>query len=262
MSHLAVLRSNLLSQAPGVRHGFFTRRGGVSTGVYDSLNVGVGSRDDPEAVQKNRARAAAAIGVSSDALLTAYQIHSARAVIVDAPWGQRPEADAVITATPAIACGALSADCAPVLLADAEAGVVGAAHAGWRGALGGVIEAAVAAMQTQGARRGRIVAAVGPCIAQASYEVGLEFQDHFVAEAPGSERFFAPGREPGKRQFDLPGFVIARLREAGVGHAEWIGRDSCAEEGLFFSNRRGVLRGEPDYGRLLSAIVLTSPGRG
>ena len=257
MSHLAILRSALLSEVAGVRHGFFSRRGGVSEGVYHSLNVGQGSKDDPEAVRVNRARAAAAMDVAPEALLTAYQIHSARAVAADGPWSARPEADAVVASAPGVACGALSADCAPVLLADGEARIVAAVHAGWKGALGGVVEAAVALMQDKGARRERLVAAVGPCIAQASYEVGLDFLERFVGEAPGSERFFAPSRAADRRQFDLPGFVLHRLAEAGVGRAEWIGRDTCAEEALFFSNRRAVLRGEPDYGRLLSAIALT-----
>jgi YfiH family protein len=256
MAPPTVLHSPLLSQAAGVRHAFFTRRGGVSKGVYDSLNVGVGSKDDPAAVQENRVRAAAALGVAPDRLLTCYQIHSNLAVAADAPWPARPEADAVVTGAPYLACGALSADCAPILLADAEARVVGAAHAGWKGAVSGVVEAAVLAMEARGARRDRIVAAVGPCIAQASYEVGEDFRDRFAAEAAGSQRFFAPGR-PGKLRFDLPGFVLDRLAQSGVGQSEWVGRDTCAEEDLFFSNRRGFLRGEPDYGRLLSAILLT-----
>ena len=254
---MLTLQSPLLAQVAGVRHAFFTRQGGVSTGVYDSLNVGVGSKDDPQAVQDNRARAAAEMGVEPHALLTCYQIHSSLAVVADRAWSERPQADGVVTTNAQLACGALSADCAPILLADGEARVVAAAHAGWKGALGGVIEAAVAAMEGQGARRDRIVAAVGPCIGQASYEVGADFEDRFAAEAPGSQRFFAPGRAPDKRQFDLPGFVLARLEQAGVPRAEWIGRDTCAEETLFFSNRRGFLRGEPDYGRLLSAIRVT-----
>jgi len=257
MSHLAILRSPLLCEVAGARHAFFGRRGGSSTGVYDSLNVGLGSKDDPEAVRANRARAAAAMGVAPDALLTAYQVHSARAVSVDGPWSERPQADAVVTSTPYVACGALSADCAPILLADGEAKVVAAAHAGWRGALDGVVEATLAEMEARGARRDRVVAAVGPCIAQASYEVGVEFLERFVGQAPESAKFFALGRSPEKRQFDLPGFVLGRLAEAGVRQAEWIGRDTCAEEALFFSNRRAVLRGETDYGRLLSAIALT-----
>ena len=249
------LQSPLLSRIAGVRHAFFTRQGGVSQGVYDSLNVGVGSKDDPAAVQENRARAAAALGVKPDALLTCYQIHSTLAVAVDAPWTERPQADGVVTRTPGLACGALSADCTPILFADPEARVVGAAHAGWKGALGGMVKSAVQAMEAQGARRERIVAAIGPCIAQASYEVGEDYRDHFAAEAPGSERFFGPGRL-GKCQFDLPRFVLWRLEQAGVAEAEWIERDTCAEEDLFFSNRRVVLRGEADYGRLLSAIVI------
>jgi YfiH family protein len=252
---MLTLKSALLD-LPGVRHGFFTRQGGVSTGVYDSLNVGVGSKDDPEAVQENRARAAAKLGVELSHLLTCYQIHSSIAVTTDRAFAERPEADAIVTATPGLACGALSADCAPILLADGEARVVASAHAGWKGALGGVVAAVVDAMVARGARRERIAAAIGPCIAQASYEVGEDFVDRFALEAPGSERFFAPGRAPGKRQFDLPGFVLQRLAEAGVRRAEWVGADTCADENLFFSNRRGFLKGEPDYGRLLSAIVL------
>jgi YfiH family protein len=178
-------------------------------------------------------------------------------VTADEPFAERPEADGVITATAGLACGALSADCAPILFADAQARVVASAHAGWKGALGGMVAATVEGMIRQGARRERIVAAVGPCIGQTSYEVGADYEARFAAEAPGSERFFAPGRAPDKRQFDLPGFVLWRLAQAGVAQAEWIGRDTCADETLFFSNRRGFLRGEADYGRLLSAIVLT-----
>ena len=252
---MLTLNSALLN-LPGVRHAFFTRQGGVSTGIYESLNVGVGSRDDPEAVQENRARAAAALGVELPHLLTCYQIHSSVAVTADKPFAERPEADGVVTSTSGLACGALSADCAPILLVDAEARVIASAHAGWKGALGGVVAATVEAMVAKGARRERIVAAIGPCIGQASYEVGEDFMDRFSLEAPGSERFFAPGATPQKRQFDLPGFVLRRLAEAGVEQAEWIGRDTCADENLFFSNRRGFLKGESDYGRLLSAIVL------
>jgi YfiH family protein len=253
---MLTLTSALLDQVPGLKHAFFTRQGGVSTGVYDSLNVGVGSKDDPAAVQENRARAAAELGARAAHLLTCYQIHSNITVAADAPFPQRPEADGVVTATPGLACGALSADCAPVLFADGEARVVAAAHAGWKGALGGIVASTVEAMVAKGARRDRIVAAVGPCIAQASYEVGQDFMDRFSHESPGSERFFAPGRAPEKRQFDLPGFVLHRLAQAGVERTEWIGRDTCADENLFFSNRRTRLKGESDYGRLLSAVVL------
>ena len=251
-----VLKSKLLADVPGVRHAFFTRRGGVSTGLYESLNVGVGSKDGPEKVAENRARAAAVFGIELPRLLTCYQAHSAIAVTADRPWGERPEADAVVTRTPRLACGALAADCAPVLLADPEAKVVGAAHAGWRGALGGVVEAAVGAMQRLGAEPERMVAAVGPCIGPDSYEVGLEFEAQFRAKLADSARFFRPGARPDKRLFDLPGFVLSRLHAAGVGRAEWIGRDTFAEPDLFFSNRRATHRQEPDYGRLLSAVML------
>jgi hypothetical protein len=251
------LESPLLASIPGVRHGFFTRRGGRSTGVYESLNLGSGSADDPGAVMENRRRAAAVFGVGAERLNVCYQIHSAVVVAADAPWGEaRPRADGVVTSEAGLICGALAADCAPVLMADLDARAVGAVHAGWRGALSGVVEAGVAAMVARGARRERIVAAVGPCIAQASYEVGLEFVAAFEAADPAYDRFFAPGREPARRQFDLPGFVLARLAAAGVGAAGWIGADTFADEAAFFSNRRATHRGETDYGRLLSAIML------
>jgi YfiH family protein len=256
--HLPTLASPRLAALPGVRHAFFTRQGGVSAGVYDSLNTGKGSKDDPAAVEENRRRVAAWFGAGPDALLGPYQIHSAIVHRADAPWpGARPEGDGVATATPGLVCSALAADCAPVLLAEPKARVVAACHAGWKGALGGVVEAAVAAMEGLGARRERMVAAVGPCIGPESYEVGLEFLDRFAAEAPGSERFFAAGAAADKRRFDLPGFVLGRLARAGVAQAEWVGRDTCAEEALFFSNRRAFRRGEIDYGRLVSCIMLT-----
>ena len=255
-TQVPTVQSRLLAGVRGVRHGFFTRQGGVSTGIYASLNVGVGSKDDAAAVTENRARAAATFGVEADRLVTCYQIHSAVAVTTDAPFPERPEADAVATRTAGLMCGALSADCAPVLIADPEAGVVAAAHAGWRGALGGVVQSAVRAMEDLGADPGRMIAAVGPCIGPASYEVGLEFQAGFTDVSPGFERFFRPGARTEKRMFDLPSFVLDRLKTAGVSDAEWTGHDTCAEEDLFFSNRRAVLRGEADYGRLLSAIML------
>ena len=253
---LPIMLSPLIGRAPGVRHAFFFRKGGVSTGVYDSLNVGAGSRDDPAAVAENRARAAAEFGVGPERLLTAYQIHSAETVIADGPWAERPQADGVVTATPGLVCGALAADCAPVLIADPEARVVAAVHAGWRGALGGVVADAVAKMISLGADPARMVAAVGPCIAPESYEVGPEFFDTFAAKAPGSERFFSAGRAADKRQFDLPAFVLSRLDEANVAYSEWVGEDTYADEDAYFSNRRAVHRGEADYGRLLSAIML------
>ena len=251
------LASPLLSALPGVRHGFFTREGGVSGAPYASLNVGRGSRDAPAAVEQNRARAAAWFGLPPEALLTAYQVHSADALDASAfAGGARPEGDAVVAREAGALCGALSADCAPVLLADAQARVVAAAHAGWRGALGGIVEATVAAMERAGAARDRIVAAVGPCIAAESYEVGADFRDAFAARAPEAEAFFAPRGAKGKWSFDLPGFVLDRLARAGVAQAEWVGCDTCADEARFFSNRRALHRGEADYGRLLSAIAL------
>lgn len=257
MSALAPVTHPLLDRA-GVRHAFFTRRGGVSTGLYESLNTGVGSRDDPAAVAENRRRAAAWMGGAPDDLAACYQVHSAVAHVAEAGWrGRRPEGDAAVTAARGVICAVLSADCAPVLLADPGAGVVGAAHAGWKGALGGIVAATVTAMAGLGARPGRMVAVVGPCIAQASYEVGADFQARFEAEAPGSERFFAPGAAADKRLFDLPGFVLWWLEQAGVGEVAWTGHDTRADAERFFSNRRAFLAGEPDFGRQMSAIALT-----
>lgn len=249
-----MLTSPLLD-LPGVRHAFFTRQGGVSQGIYAGLNVGLGSRDDPEAVRENRRRAAAHFGASQ--IVTAYQIHSADAVVVEGPWPEpAPQADAVVSAIAGVVCGALAADCAPVLLADAEARVVVAAHAGWKGALAGVVEAAIARMEMLGARRERLRAVVGPCIGPASYEVGPEFLERFAAEDRAYEQFFSPAASADKHMFDLPGFVLGRLQTAGVETCAWVGRDTCAEPELFFSNRRAFKQGEPDYGRLLSAIML------
>lgn len=246
-----------LLERPGLRHGFFTREGGVSEGLYASLNVGVGSRDDPAAVTENRRRIAAVFGADPDDLACCYQIHSAITRVADGPWrGERPEGDAVVTERPGLVCGVLTADCAPVLLADPEAGVVGAVHAGWKGALSGVVQSAVAAMQALRGEPSRMVAVVGPCIGPDSYEVGLEFQDQFTHHDPGSERFFRPGATPDHRLFDLPGFVLWRLEQAGVGEAAWTGHDTCPDEARFFSNRRAFRRGEPDFGRLMSAISL------
>ncbi|WP_295705917.1 peptidoglycan editing factor PgeF [uncultured Brevundimonas sp.] len=241
----------------GVRHGFFTRAGGVSTGLYAGLNTGIGSRDDPAAVAENRSRIAQAMGGTAADLANCYQIHSAVTRVAEGPWnGERPEGDAVVTATPGVICAVLTADCAPVLLADREAGVVGAAHAGWKGALGGVIHSAVAAMEALGARPERISAVVGPCIASESYEVGADFLDRFAHHDPGSERFFHAASAPDKRLFDLPGFVLWRLEQAGVGQAAWTGDDTCVDEARFFSNRRAHQRGEPDFGRMMSVVTL------
>jgi YfiH family protein len=251
----------LLAAVPGVRHAFFTRRGGVSKGIYHSLNLGRGSRDERADIAENRRRAADVFGVGPGELNTCHQVHSARVLTIDRSLDEaRPRADGLITARAGVLCGVLAADCAPILIADGEAGVIAAVHAGWQGALAGVVESAVAAMAELGASPSRMVAAVGPCIAQASYEVGLEFLQRFEAGVPGAGRFFTPGNASGKRQFDLPGFVLARLREAGVTRREWIGRDTYAEEPAFFSNRRAFKRGEGDYGRLLSAIMLEARG--
>lgn len=255
MTALPVLTSPLLD-LPGVRHAFFTRQGGVSQGVYASLNVGRGSKDAPDDVAENRRRAAAHFDAEPQALLTCYQVHSPDVRIADAPWETPPEADGVATARPGLVCGALAADCAPILIADPVARVVAAAHAGWKGALGGVAEDAVARLVELGGDPANMTAVVGPCIGPRSYEVGAEFLYRFVADDPDNEAFFAPGAAPDKRMFDLPGFVLSRLAAAGVERCGWIGRDTCAEEALFYSNRRAFHRGEADYGRLLSAIML------
>lgn len=253
---IAPITHPLLERA-GIRHGFFTREGGVSKGLYAGLNTGIGSSDDPEAVLENRRRIAAHMGGEPDDLAACYQIHSAIARVAEGPWrGERPEGDAVVTKTPGVICAVLTADCAPVLLADAEAGLVAAVHAGWKGALGGVVHSAVAAMEALGAAPDRMVAVVGPCIAQASYEVGADFEARFEHHDPGSGRFFSEGAAPDKRLFDLPGFVLWRLEQAGVGEAAWTGEDTCADEARFFSNRRAFQRGEADFGRLMSVVGL------
>lgn len=253
---LAPITHPLLERA-GLRHGFFTREGGVSTGLYEGLNTGVGSNDDPAAVGENRRRIAEHLGGTPDDLAACYQIHSAVARVAEAGWkGERPEGDATLTATPGVICAVLTADCAPILLADPEAGVVGAAHAGWKGALDGIVQSTVTAMQTLGAEPHRMVAVVGPCIARDSYEVGADFQDRFDRQAPGSARFFTPGAAVDKRLFDLPAFVLWRLEQAGVGDAAWTGDDTRTDAARFYSNRRAYLNGEADFGRLMSAISL------
>src|SRR6056297_131868 len=238
-----------------VRHGFFTRRGGASSGVFSGLNCGPGSSDQSEIVRINRARVAAAMGVAPDHLLTLNQVHSPDTVTVDGPLTQRPRADALVTARPGVAVAVLSADCQPVLLADSKAGVVGAAHAGWRGALDGVLEATLDAMEGLGARRGDISAVIGPAISQAAYEVGPEFLEEFIAEDPANTRFFANGAD-GRYMFDLPAYGLERLRTAGVGQAEWTRHCTYADPARFFSYRRACHAGEADYGRLISAIRL------
>jgi polyphenol oxidase len=239
--------------APNLSHGFFGRQGGVSSGIYAGLNCGPGSGDAPEAVAENRRRVLEALGARH--LCTLYQIHSADVVIVTNPWETSPKADALATRQPGIAIGVLTADCAPVLLADAEAGVIGAAHAGWKGALGGVTDSVIAAMESLGAVRSRIAAAVGPCIAQQSYEVDAAFRDRFLSAAVQNADFFLPGRHD-RFQFDLEAYAVMRLRRAGIGSVEGLAADTYAREADFYSYRRATHRGEPDYGREVSMIAL------
>ena len=249
---LEFLTSDLLN---GARHGFFTRKGGVSRGIYASLNCGPGSSDLSAAVSANRARVAETVLVPPDRLLSLRQVHSADVVIADADgWTTPPAADAAVTDTPGIALGILTADCAPVLFSDPDNGVIGAAHSGWRGALDGILEATVEKMEALGAIRGSIRAAVGPVISQRSYEVGPEFFERFIAGEPGYSRFFAGGTSD-RMLFDLPGFVLGRLRASGV-DASWTGHCTFGDPKRFFSYRRATHAREPDYGRLISVIRL------
>lgn len=247
------LRSRALD---GVEHGFQGRRGGVSEGVCAGLNVGLGSLDDRDSILENRRRAVAAVAPGAK-LVTLHQVHSADSIYVAAPYGDdaRPRADAMVADRPGLVLGILTADCAPVLLADSEAGVVAAAHAGWKGALGGVVESTVAEMERRGASRDRIAAAVGPCIARRSYEVDEGFLRRFAEADPEHERFFTLGRE-GHHQFDLEGFVVSRLAAAGLARVEAMGEDTYSQPERFFSYRRATHRGEADYGRQISLIGL------
>jgi hypothetical protein len=240
------------------RHGFFTRRGGVSEGPFASLNCSLSGRDCRQAVLENRARAAHAIGADPGALVGLTQVHSAIAVHVEAPWlpGAGPRADAAVTDRPGIALGIVTADCAPVLFADAMAGVIGAAHAGWRGAVAGILEATVAAMTELGAEPGRITAAIGPCIGQQSYEVAADLRDTVLARDPGDARFFTDGVRPARWQFDLGGYCAARLGAAGVGGIEVLGIDTVALEERFFSHRRRTLANGGPIGHQISVIAL------
>ena len=241
-----------------MRHGFFTRQDGVSTGIYASLNCGLGSADDPAHVAVNRARCADMLGVAPASLVTAYQVHGTAVAEVTTPWapGNGPRADALVTTQRGVALGILTADCTPILLADAEAGVIGAAHAGWKGAKAGVMDAVVAAMIRHGAKASNIVAVIGPVIDPASYEVGPEFRQAFLDDDPGAVVFFSNGPR-GRPHFDLPGFVMHRLKMLSLGEIDRIEADTCADADRFFSYRRSCLAGEPDYGRQLSAIALT-----
>jgi YfiH family protein len=250
------VRSPLLEKAQGVRHGYFTRIGGVSNGIYRGLNIGTGSSDDQTLVAENRRRVADWMGVAADHLLTAHQIHSPDVVIAREPFaGPRPKADAIVTDRPGIAIGASTADCGPVLFADARARIIGAAHAGWKGAFTGVLENTVAAMEGLGASRERIVAVLGPSIGPDNYEVGPEFVARFVEADADNHRYFRPSGTAGHSMFDLNQYTLDRLRNAGV-TAEGLGRCTYAEEDLFYSYRRTTHRKEADYGRQVSAIVL------
>lgn len=249
---IEILTSDALAS---LRHGFFTRKGGASSGIFHGLNCGPGSSDLSEVVAINRARVAAAMRVEADHLLTLTQTHSADIITVTAPFTHRPKADGMVTATPGIVLGVLTADCQPVLFADAKAGVIGAAHAGWRGAKEGVLEATVAAMVALGATRAGIHAVIGPTISQSAYEVGPEFIDRFIADEPHNARFFIKGTAD-RYLFDLPAFGLHQLRAAEVGHAEWTRHCTYSSPDRFFSYRRATHAGEVDYGRLISVIRL------
>ncbi|MDH5750197.1 MAG: peptidoglycan editing factor PgeF [Rhodospirillales bacterium] len=254
-----MITAQSLSGYARLRHGFFTREGGVSGGVYDSLNCGPGSDDDPAHVAANRERALNDLGGAGGSLVTAHQVHSADVVVVDAPWtlaDAPPRADGLATARPGIALGVLTADCVPVLFADPGAGVIGAAHAGWKGALGGILEATVESMIGLGAEASAIAAAVGPCIGFESYEVGPEFHAAFLADSETNGVFFTAAKREGHFQFDLAGYVFYRLSKMGLGLAESVPGDTYVDEARFFSYRRACHRGEADYGRFLSAIML------
>jgi YfiH family protein len=243
----------ITSHAIPFRHGFFTRKGGASSGIFAGLNCGTGSSDQSEIVTINRARVAEAMGVDLAALVTVNQVHSAEAIAVTAPLADRPRADAIVTASPGLALAVLTADCQPVLFADRKARVIGAAHAGWRGAFEGVLEATLEAMEALGARRAEIAAVIGPTISQAAYEVGPEFFETFTDEDRANTRFFINGGSD-RMLFDLPGYGLHRLREAGIGHAEWTQHCTYRDPERFFSYRRATHAGEADYGRLISTI--------
>lgn len=252
---LPVIQSATLAAA-NVKHAFFTRNGGVSDGVYATLNGGVGSSDARENVAENKRRMAETLGVAAERFLVPFQIHSPDCLIVDAPWSERPRCDGLATAAPGLALGVTGADCGMVLFADPKAAVVGACHSGWKGALTGVVEATIAAMEKLGASRADTIVALGPTIGPRSYEVGPEFFAQFVAQSPEHACFFTPSAKDGHKMFDLPGFIGMRVERAGVASFENLGLDTYADEERLFSYRRTTHRKEPDYGRLVSAVVL------
>lgn len=249
-----------LHQIDSIRHGFFTREGGASSGLYASLNCGPGSGDDLQAVQENRKRVAMALGQPNAPVLTCHQIHSPNVATVSAPWQQThaPQADALATKTPGLVLGVLTADCLPVLFADPKAKVVAAAHAGWKGAFDGVLEATLEAMRKLGAAQENILACIGPGIAQESYEVGPEFMARFLQQHIENARFFADSSRPGHHRFDLKAYALHRLKGAGLSHVNLLAHDTCFEENRFFSYRRSTLKGEKAYGRQMSAIVINN----
>ena len=253
-----MIQAPSLSALSNVRHAFFTRAGGVSEGIYQSLNGGIGSRDAPDNVRENRARMAAALGVAPTHLVTCYQIHSPDVIVAETPWTREnsPRADAIVTRVPGLAVGVGTADCGPVLFADAQAGVVGAAHSGWKGAFTGVLESTIAAMEKLGAQRARIQAAIGPLIRQPNYEVGREFVDRFTAADAMNEKFFAASARDGHAMFDLPGYIRSRLEGADIQSIDDLELCTYADPARFFSYRRTTHRGEPDYGRHVNAIAL------
>lgn len=255
-----MLTSDALDGLAGIRHGFFTRRGGASGGPYASRNCGYGAGDRPATVRRNRAAAMERLGLAAAALMTADQVHGSAVTVVEEPWpeGRAPVADGLVTRRPGLALGVLTADCAPVLLADPAAGVIGAAHAGWRGARAGILESTLALMVAAGARPADIVAAIGPCIARESYEVADDFKADFVADDAANAHYFVPGARPGHAMFDLAGYVAGRLSAFGVGRILRADGDTCAEADRFFSYRRSVLAGEAGYGRALSTIAVAA----
>lgn len=254
------VQSQLLLECSGIRHAFFTRDGGVSNGIYASLNGGVGSNDDASHVSENRARMARHLDVAPDHFLSAYQVHSPDVVVADTPWANdsRPRADAIVTNTPGLAIGVSTADCGPLLFADEQARVIGAAHAGWRGAFSGVIENTLQAMEKLGADRSNIKVSLGPLIRQANYEVSQDFVDQFVRENESHSRFFAPAERAGHAMFDLPGFIAAKIEKSGIKQFQDIGLCTYADPDRFYSYRRSTHRAEPDYGRHINAIVLAA----